>query len=82
MSGDRLRFKSKGDSKICGFVYKNRPEERSGLSRKLSSASFRADGDIPSKFTCDSPDIPHDLGHLNKPGQWNCNPRNRTAKSA
>jgi hypothetical protein len=50
MSGDRLRFKSKGDSKICGFVYKNRPQERFGPSGKLSSASFQADGDIPSKF--------------------------------
>ena len=42
---------------ICVFVYRRNREEPSGLSLKLSSASFQADGDIPSKFTCDAQDV-------------------------
>jgi len=42
---------------VCVIVYKRNREEPSGLSLKLSSASFQADGDIPSKFTCDAQDV-------------------------
>ena len=42
---------------VCVFVYKRNREERSGPSLKLSSASFQADSDIPSKFTCDAQDV-------------------------
>jgi Raf kinase inhibitor-like YbhB/YbcL family protein len=41
----------------CVFVYKRNREERSGPSLNLGSLSFQADGDIPSKFTCDAQDV-------------------------
>jgi Raf kinase inhibitor-like YbhB/YbcL family protein len=42
---------------VCVFVYKNNWEDRSGPSLNLSSVSFQADGNIPTKFTCDAQDV-------------------------
>ena len=42
---------------VCVFVYKRNRGEQSGPSLNLRSASFQADGDIPSKFTCDAQDV-------------------------
>jgi Raf kinase inhibitor-like YbhB/YbcL family protein len=51
------------------FVYKNNQEERSGPSLNLTSLSFQADGDIPSKFTCDAQDLSPALAWANPPAE-------------
>jgi Raf kinase inhibitor-like YbhB/YbcL family protein len=54
---------------VCVFVYKRNREERSGPSLNLSSASFQADGDIPSKFTCDAQDVSPALAWADPPAE-------------
>jgi Raf kinase inhibitor-like YbhB/YbcL family protein len=39
------------------FMYRNNWGGRSGPSLNLNSTSFQADGNIPTKFTCDAQDV-------------------------
>jgi Raf kinase inhibitor-like YbhB/YbcL family protein len=54
---------------VCVLVYKNNREERSGSSLKLTSVSFQADGDIPSRFTCDAQDVSPGLNWAAPPAE-------------
>jgi Raf kinase inhibitor-like YbhB/YbcL family protein len=54
---------------VCIFVYKRNREEPSGPSLNLRSASFQADGDIPSKFTCDAQDVSPALAWADPPAE-------------